>query len=515
LHRLDLARREEKVGGGGISEKVADDARVDEFLASFVESEIQQVFHLLIEILVAQDRPEEAFDYAERARARMILQQLGNPRLRPERNADPRLVSEAEALRVGIADLERQAAFTSAAERERLSSDLRHARQRYQSLLVRLKVSNRRYDARLRVEPLSAARVRAELPPDTTLVSYFVSSAGPIHAWVLDREALQYLPLPVGPEQLRRAVCWAEEVGRGAGDRSALRLDPRCQAESASAEELYEGLITALPGTGLHSRLILIPHGDLHYIPFAALRNPRSGRFLIEDHTLIYTPSASALRYLRTLETPVAGRALVLGDPASEATGRRALAAAKKEATFMAHLFGTEPMLGCQAKECLLQELGGQVDLLHIAAHGIYEPEDPLFSRLGLAPSQGYDGNLEVHEILSGLDLSGVNLVVLAACSTAAGERSGGDDVVGLTRAFLYAGSPGVISALWAIDDDASALLMGELYSGLLVGGSAAEALRQAQLAMLRTQSYRAPYFWAAFSLTGDPQARWQNSALR
>lgn len=400
-------------------EKVADDPRVDEFLASYLGSDIQQVFHLLIEILVAQDRPEEAFDYAERARARMILQQLGNPRRRPERGADARLVSEAEAWRVRIADLERRAAFASGAEREQRSSDLRHARQRYQSLLVRLKVSSGRYDARLRVDPLSAARVRAELPPDTTLVSYFVSAAGRVYAWVLDRETLHYLPLPIGPEQLRRAVCWAEEVGRG-----AMHLDPRCQGESPSSEELYEALIAALPGTVLHSRIILIPHGDLHYLPFAALRNPRTGRYLIEDHTLIYTPSASALRYLRTLETPVAGRALVLGDPAS-AAGLPELRAAKKEATVVAHLFGTEPMLGAQAKECLLHELGGQVYLLHIDAHGIYEPEDPLFSRIGLSPSQGYDGNLEVHEILSGLDLSGVNLAVLAACSTAAGERSG------------------------------------------------------------------------------------------
>ena len=126
----------------------------------------------------------------------------------------------------------------------------------------------------------------------------------------------------------------------------------------------------------------------------------------------------------------------------------------------MARLLGTEPVLGPQAAESLLYGLGGRVDLLHIAAHGLYEPASPLFSHLALAPGGDQDGDLEVHEIQSSLDLSGVNLVVLSACRTAAGERNGGDDVVGLTHAFLYAGSPGVISTLWDIDDVASAVLM-------------------------------------------------------
>ena len=124
-------------------------------------------------------------------------------------------------------------------------------------------------------------------------------------------------------------------------------------------------------------------------------------------------------------------------------------------------------------------------------------------------PHCRFNGNLEVHEILADVDLSGVNLVVLSACGTARGARSGGDEIVGLTRAVMYAGAPGVISTLWDIDDDASADLIEDFYTRLRQGASAADALRQAQLAMLRRAPYTNPRFWAAFSLSGNPAGRW------
>lgn len=498
------------------------DVRVEELLATSLGRDSRYtVFHTLIDLLARQGRPTEAFDYAERARARALLQGLGNGPLDPGHGADAQLVHEAEAQRSRLRELEQQAAAAAPEERQRLSSELERERERYEFLRVRLKVSNPGYSALARVEPLAARDVQAELPPDTTLVSYFVSPEQ-VHAWVLDREALHHVRLFLRAEDLGPAVCWAEEVSREqarrganspAGDgRGARRLDPRCGSGSASPEDLYRRLIAPLAVRIRHPKLILVPHGNLHYLPFAALRHPETGRYLIEDFTLTYAPSASAPRFLRSKETPVTGRALVLGDPSLATPDRPRLPAAGREAAAVARLLGTEPVVGPRAAESLLHGLGGQVDLLHVAAHGIYEPASPLFSRIALAPGGGHDGNLEVHEILAGLDLSGVNLVVLSACRTAAGERSGGDDVVGLTRAFLYAGSPGVISTLWDIDDNASAVLMEDLYRRLLTGASAAEALRQAQIALLRDPSYGDPYFWAAFSLAGDPQGRWQAS---
>jgi CHAT domain-containing protein len=151
------------------------------------------------------------------------------------------------------------------------------------------------------------------------------------------------------------------------------------------------------------------------------------------------------------------------------------------------------------------------VGLLHIAAHGLYDADNPSFSRIQLAPGDGRDGNLEVHEVLSDLDLSGVKLVVLSACRSGVGQRNGGDEIVGLTRAFLYAGAPSVIATLWDINDDASRVLMNAFYRGFLSGAPVADALRGAQLEMLRSGHYADPTYWGAFSLTGDPQERWRH----
>ncbi|HEX5757838.1 MAG TPA: CHAT domain-containing protein [Thermoanaerobaculia bacterium] len=483
--------------------------QVEELLSAYLGSQRRWFYELLVEMLVQQGRTAEAFDYAERARARALLQLLGNRRLKPAGGADAQLVAEAEALRMAIADWERQEVVAEGPQRLALENDLRNARDRYAHLLVRLKVSNPAYAAITSVEPLTAVEVQRALPPDTALISYFVTRST-THAWVVDREAFHYVGLPIGAAELRQAGDdWAKELGgrsRGATPHGGAALSPQ------RAEHLYRALVAPLVPHLRHRRLLLIPHDALHYIPFAALREPASGRYLIQDYTLAYAPSTSVLPFLRGEQAPIAGRALVLGAPEALDPRWGRLPAAREEAKAVARLFGAVPLLDAEARESRLYDLRGEVDLLHIAAHGFYERASPLFSRLVLAPGDGHDGNLEVHEIFAGLDLAGVDLVVLSACRTGQGERSGGDEITGLTRALLYAGTPAVISTLWDIDDAASALLMQEFYRRLLEGVPAAEALQQAQLSLLHHPGYEAPFFWAAFSLTGDPRGQWQRA---
>jgi CHAT domain-containing protein len=140
--------------------------------------------------------------------------------------------------------------------------------------------------------------------------------------------------------------------------------------------------------------------------------------------------------------------------------------------------------------------------LIHLATHADLDETDPLGSAL-LFRSEGSDtGRLEVQEIF-GLDLN-ADLVILSACVTSLGKLTQGDEVVGLTRAFIYAGTPSVISTLWRVDDRASFELMRAFYENLRAGQPKGEALRQAQLATLH--KYPHPYFWAAYQLTGEPR---------
>jgi CHAT domain-containing protein len=473
-----------------------DDVKVEEMLAGYLGSERRWYYDLLIDMLVQEGRWNEAFAQAERARARAFLQMVGNHRFNAERGADPRLLREAEILRNEIAVRERQAGRAQ-------PGDLARAREHYATLLTRLKVSNPEYASLTNIEPLRLDDVRKELAPDTTLIAYFVS-AHAIHAWVVDRDEAHYTRTAIDREGLRRIVCWAQSLASPAS-RGVRSGSGECD-DVATSDDAFDLLIKPIQGWIRQPRVILIPHGVLHYVPFAALHNRATGRYLIDDFTLTYAPSASALRFLRAKESPVEGHALVLGDPATK-LGR--LPGAAQEAATIARILGTTSHFGADARESLLYGLGGKTDLIHLAAHGTYDSANPLFSRITLAAGGGHDGDLTVQDILSSLDLAGVNLVVLSACRSAIGARSGGDEVVGLTRALLYAGAPGVISTLWNIDDAASAGLMEEFYRRFAAGASVADALRQAQLAV--KDRYADPKYWAAFTLNGDPQGRWKH----
>jgi CHAT domain-containing protein len=453
----------------------------------------------LIKLLVKHGRYEEAFAVSERARARVFLQMMGNAHVSPRGAENTLPAQEAETLRMQMMQWQQQARLAPSGQ---LDDDIRQARRRYEALMTRVKAANPEYAAMTTVEPLPLHTIQGALPPNTTLVSYFVTDDA-VHAWALDRTTLRYVSLPIDRKALERAQCAAMRFS--AGVRGVRLLDRSC--ESSTAEELYEQLFAPLRAHIRNSRLIIVPHGVLHYLSFGAFRNPRTRRYLIEDYTIIYAPSASSIRFMRDKETPVKGKALVIGAPAGVSPE---LPGAMREAMMVGNKLRSAPMVGAAAKESLLYQLKGDVDLVHIAAHGFYDADTPLFSRLALAEGDGSDGNLEVHEILSDVDLTGVNLVVLSACQTALGKISAGDEIVGLTSALLYAGTRGVISTLWEIDDDAAAALMSHFYDRLLHGDSAANALRFAQLQLLHGD-YSDPRQWAAFTLNGNPEGRWNS----
>lgn len=136
----------------------------------------------------------------------------------------------------------------------------------------------------------------------------------------------------------------------------------------------------------------------------------------------------------------------------------------------------------------------GRGTLVHFATHGYLDSSHPLFSGLALS-----DGILSLPDIF-GLDLQ-AHMVVLSACNTGIGELSAGDEIVGMTRAFMYAGSPTVVASLWSVSDESTAALMKEFYQGLKKGEKGAAALREAQLALMK--KYPLPYYWAPFIVSG------------
>jgi CHAT domain-containing protein len=248
---------------------------------------------------------------------------------------------------------------------------------------------------------------------------------------------------------------------------------------------------------GVH-RLIVVPHGILHSIPFAALHDGTG--YIVDRYELALAPSASAIAFTRQRRGPGArtriSQALVV---AHSAEGL--LPGALAEADAVASLFGAARLFESDATMANLRMGIETASLVHVAAHGHSRPEAPLFSHLRLA-----DGQLTALDCLD-LDLD-CDLVTLSACETGRAVVAAGDEPIGLTRSLLYAGARSVIQSQWRVDDDATRLLMSDMYARLRNGAGRAQALREAQRACLHekeTGGRRShPAFWAAFSLVGD-----------
>ena len=261
---------------------------------------------------------------------------------------------------------------------------------------------------------------------------------------------------------------------------------------------LYQHLITPLKPYIQTDLVGIVPHSVLHYLPFGALYDGE--HYLVEEYTLFYAPSASVLPFAFAKRKSSVAPPLVLGDPDGS------LPHSRQEAQAIAQLYDLPAHVGTDALERLLWEEGQDAGIIHLSTHGVYNNRSPLFSRVLLAPDDSEDGYLEVYEIYNrGLSLDKADLVVLSACQTNVGELSRGDEIVGLSRSLIYAGTPSVIASLWSVSAESTRVLMEKFYTHLQEGTSKADALRAAQMEMIASDKYAHPYYWAAFGLTGDP----------
>jgi CHAT domain-containing protein len=296
--------------------------------------------------------------------------------------------------------------------------------------------------------------------------------------------------------------------------------------------ELYKLLILpvqdCLPPRG--ARLTIVPQGPLFRLSFAALQDAQ-GHYLVENYALNYAPSLGVLRLTGERKQRLGQRApryLVVADPQialdlSKDMGLPPLPGAREEARNMVRLLPqgeTTLLMGEDAsKQAVRQQVGGKT-VLHLATHAIVRDDQPMDSFLVLSAgdqSLPGSGRLTVREIY-GMDLQ-TDLVVLSACRTGLGKLSG-DGMVGLTRAFFYAGAPSVMATLWDVADEPTSQLISSFYSSLQKDHDKSRALQTAQLRLMR--ALRAgqvhvdtpvgpvtlpedPVFWAGFVLQGEP----------
>jgi len=352
-------------------------------------------------------------------------------------------------------------------------------------------------------------QVRSTLDPTTALLEYFVLPDR-LLVGLIRQEGVWVRQVPVGAAELDRLVqAFRRHLVRGDGP----------DAVHEAGARLYERLVAPVRG---HLRagddLVVIPDGPLHTVPFAALWDAEHGRYLLEDHQVLSSPSAAfaVAGQSRPAGRLSAGspRILVVADPAPDPAfpGLPALPGALQEAAAIQSLFpGTTVLAGTDASVARFLEAAPGHNIIHVGGHAVANPDRPLLSFLALAPGAGPGTGALFAKDLAGAwaggRLDGTRLVVLAACRSGdAGGPDGSAGLSSLSRAFLATGVPLVIGSLWDAEDTATARLFEHFYRELRRGVPAPAALRSAQLATSseRDGTTHSAFAWAAFRAEGS-----------
>lgn len=475
--------------GIAVSESLRSSAHIEEF-KTVVGMLSAEVFSPAILLKFKLGKLAESFDLAERARARVFLDQLSSAHLDIRKGGERALVDEEQSLRSDMRSLEeklrkerRDNPRSEAAEL--MAGSLEEKGEAYTALRIRLKAGNPDYAELQSYSPSSLKEIQQLLGPETTLVSYYVTGDKTL-AFVIGSNSFQAVEIPVKEADLRAAINWFRGF-------ASLR-DPQLQR----LKTLQGWLIAPLQPFIKTYKVVIVPHGVLHYVPFSALSDGHN--YFGDEHAIYYLPSASTLPTLRRRIQYGVQRVLTVAQ--SQASGLSELRYVDKEAAGVAKLYGAQPLLTGRATRAEFMKRAPAYNIIHIAAHAELNTSNPLFSRILLSPHGGDNGAIEVREVY-GMDLTMTNLVALSACETQLGAQSKGDDIVGLNRAFIYAGVSSVLASLWTVDDEATSLLMKAFYSHLKHGMSKASALQAAQAETRK--KYPHPYYWAAFVLTADP----------
>ena len=448
----------------------------------------QGIYQFAVRMALRTQNAADAFAFAERARARAFLDLLGNSTTL-SKGRTRALVQEEVQLRARLAEAQALASDSESetGEARQAKEAVEAADRDYRAFLERVRKENVEQASLMTVEPVTLTEIQGLLPEGTTLVEYLVGNADVV-IWIIDRHRAKALTVRGARADLVASV---RTLRAAIADQAPLAEIER------QAAKLYDGLLAPARVEIQGTRLLIVPHDVLHYLPFAALRSP-AGRWLIEDYALATLPSASVLKFLAAKDASN-GRPLALGNP--DVGPALNLRYAEREARVVGETYpGATVLVRDAASEARVKALAGGAGMLHFATHAELNESEPMSSALLLTPGDGEDGRLEVRELF-GLDLH-ARLVVLSACETGLGKLSRGDDLVGLQRAFLYAGTPAVVTTLWKVDDRASFVLMREFYARLKTTAPG-EALSLAQRETLR--QFPHPFAWAGYGLTGAP----------
>jgi CHAT domain-containing protein/Tfp pilus assembly protein PilF len=506
-----------------------------------------------LDLLNKLDKQTEAFHILERYRAQLLLAMLSERDIIWTAEIPEELDRERQSLARDYDRTQHELVeFEPQKDKDKideLQAGLRELQAKQAEVISRIKKASPKYASLRYPQPLDVKGVQAVLDPGTVLLSYSIGEkAG--YLFILTSGDFKAVPLALGEADLKEEV----EKLNLAIQRGQSGL-PLADSFFNQGKKLYEELVApAEEILAKGDRILIIPDGPLHSLPFPALVRPKAdkakqGSFLAEwksVHTVLSATVFSELKKQRKPAVPLQAKRVLLafGDPDypraekdqpienEEAIARSMrkrgfdlapLPGTREEVMAIAGLFGpqAEIHVGKEATEERAKAAGRDIPIIHFACHGLLDDLFPLNSGLALSmPAQPLEGQenglLQAWEIFEQVRID-ADLVTLSACDTGSGKEMGGEGLVGLARAFQYAGARSVLASQWKVADAATSELMKRFYAGLKSGMPKDQALQAAQKELIRSRipakdsSGRTveldashPFYWAAFQLIGD-----------
>ena len=480
-------------------EMLRSNLRGQELKLAFLKNRLE-VYELLVDSCLSGQSGgnslEEAFGYIEEAKSRTLMDQMLQPVYSStDESGQSDLVRRMRSLRDELNW------YYSLIELEQLRPEQRspdhikrleeQVRARETDLIRVLQESNLSGidNPEMRVsKSVSIDEVRSAITPDTLIVEYF-QTGDRVLACLVGRERLQILPVTLASRinnALRLLQFQLSKFRLGTEYASAFR-DSLIQSTNAHLKTLYDELLAPLRDRMDAKHLLFVPHGALHYVPFHALFD--GDRYLIDDYTVSYAPSASIYTVCTKKTVNKSGAALLMGVPDQNAPSILGELRALCKILPQPKMF-----VGRFASEYVLKNVAQSARLIHIATHGYFRQDSPMFSSIRMGGSY-----LSLYDLYQ-LHLP-VELVTLSGCATGLNVVAAGDELIGLARGLFQAGAQSLLLSLWDVHDQSTADFMAAFYERLQGGEDKAMAVRRAMLQL--RERYPHPYQWAPFVLMG------------
>lgn len=501
-------------------EEMRTSFQVEEHIRAFAEL-YSEIYEALVDIDILTGATNDAFDFAERSRSRVLSSVMHRRQVKSFLAAQGVQSTEYEEICSEIIRLEleiKHAESSLEGTVDGLKKQLESAVLQETELLLtaRRSTTQKQEFEHFGVVKLADLQEQlGQLRQEVVVLNYYTTKKD-AYVFVVGKDHFAVHTLGVPVDTLRRLIYEFRQslgVTEGAARDVVLMTKPASPTVSATyiaqSQRLFELLISPVyEAFQKADHICVIPHGPLHYLPFHALHDGQ--KYLIEYKSISYAPSITVLSLSFTQDSVRPQTVLALGDPESDLPP---LGFAREEVLAIEQVIGTarcRSAIGADATKDMLLEVANSArreqdfDIWHLATHAVFIQSAPHLSFLQLASAKAGEGRIHAFE-LAGLQHS-ARLVIASACHTALTLETGGDELNGLLYSLMAVDSKSVIASLWAVNDRSTAELMRVFYENLLGDDpiSLATALQTAQLALLRSPETAAPYFWSPFVLHGN-----------